>query len=67
MINVAYKAKLEEAGMVFAGTSPEDGICEVIEMPQKRFYICTQFNPELSSSPEKIHPLFSEFIRESLS
>lgn len=66
MINVAYKTKLEEKGMVFAGLSQENGICEVVEMCGKRFYIGTQFNPELSSSPEKIHPLFSAFVEECL-
>ncbi|MBE7039774.1 MAG: CTP synthase [Ruminococcaceae bacterium] len=67
MINDAYKEKLEEVGLYFTGTSAEDGICEIVEMPKNRFFIGVQFNPEFSSMPENVHPLFMEFIRESLS
>lgn len=64
IVNGAYREKLEEAGMYFVGSSAENEFCEIVEMPEKRFFIGVQFNPEFSSSPEKIHPLFAEFIRE---
>lgn len=65
IVSSAYEEKLEEAGMYFVGKSAENGNCEIIEIPQKRFYIGVQFNPEFSSLPTKTHPLFCEFISEA--
>ena len=59
----AYREKLSEAGMYFVGVSAENEICEIVEMPSLRFYTGVQFNPEFSSSLEKVHPLFDGFIK----
>ena len=65
IVSDAYREKLEEAGMYFVGKSADDEKCEIVEMLEKRFYVGVQFNPEFSSYPSKVHPLFEEFIREA--
>jgi len=62
--NNEYRKDLEEKGMVFSGTSPDDFFVEVIELPKKLhpFFIATQAHPEYKSTPLKPHPLFLEFI-----
>jgi len=65
IVNSAYKEKFEEAGMYFVGTAADSKECEAVEIPDKSFYIGVQFNPEFSSSPVKVHPLFAEFIKEA--
>ncbi|HEY4493104.1 MAG TPA: CTP synthase [Candidatus Paceibacterota bacterium] len=66
-INNAYVEKLEKAGLVFSGTSPDNKLMEIAELPRNvhPFYLGTQFHPEFKTSPLKPHPLFLEFIRAS--
>lgn len=67
--NNEYRSVLEEAGMVFSGTSPDDFFVEFIELPQEvhPFFVATQGHPEYKSTPLKPHPLFVEFIGASVS
>lgn len=64
-INPAYVKRLEEAGLVFSGTSPDGVLMEIAELPQKAhpFMLGTQFHPELQARPLSPHPLFTEFLR----
>ncbi len=62
--NNAYRQKMEEAGFVISGTSPDDFFVEMIELPKKThpFFIATQAHPEFKSRPLAPHPLFVEFL-----
>ncbi|MDD3531387.1 MAG: CTP synthase [Candidatus Pacebacteria bacterium] len=67
-INPSYVKKLEEAGLVFSGTSPDGVLMEIAELPKKThpFMLATQFHPELQARPLTPHPLFTEFLRAAL-
>ena len=64
-VNPKYIEKLEEAGMVFSGVSPDRTLMEIVELPRDMhpFFLGTQFHPEFLARPLKPHPLFTEFIR----
>ncbi len=64
--NNAYRKRLEAAGLVISGTSPDNRIVEIIELNNHPFFVGTQFHPEFKSRPFKPHPLFREFVRASL-
>jgi len=67
-VNNSYRGQLEEAGLVFSGTSPDDRLVEFVELPVDvhPYYIATQAHPELRSRPTKAHPLFSGLIEAAL-
>jgi CTP synthase len=60
--NNQYRAQFEQAGFVFAGTTPDDRLVEMIELPKHPFYMACQFHPEFQSKPHQPHPLFRGFI-----
>jgi CTP synthase len=62
-VNNAYRAELEQAGLVFSGTSPDGQLVEVLELPEHAFFLATQFHPEFLSRPTEGHPLFRGFLR----
>jgi len=61
-VNMAYRAKLEEKGLVFAGVSPDGLLPETVEFPNHPWFIGVQYHPELKSRPFEPHPLFASFI-----
>jgi CTP synthase len=61
-VNTAYKARLEAAGMAFAGMSPDGLLPETVEYPEHPWFIGVQYHPELKSRPFDPHPLFSSFV-----
>ena len=63
--NPAYRDRLEEAGLIFSGTSPNKKFVEMIELPKDihPFFVACQFHPEYKSKPLKAHPLFDSFVR----
>lgn len=67
-VNNAYRARLEEAGLVISGTSPDSTLVEFVELPESvhPFYVGTQAHPELKSRPTKPHPLFAGLIGAAL-
>jgi CTP synthase len=67
-INPAYVKKLEAAGLVFSGTSPDGVLMEIAELPQKvhPFMLGTQFHPELQARPLDPHPLFTAFLSAAI-
>ena len=65
-VNNAYRDRLEEAGMYFVGKSPDGRLCEILEVPDKRWFIGVQFHPEFKSRPNRPHPLFLQFVKNSL-
>ena len=66
-VNPKYIAKLEKAGLIFSGKSPEGKLMEIAELPKSEhpFFLGAQFHPEFKSSPLKSHPLFFEFVKAS--
>jgi CTP synthase len=63
-VNNAYRDQLEEAGLVFAGTSPDNNLVEFVELPRDvhPYYVATQAHPELRSRPTRPHPLFAGLV-----
>jgi CTP synthase len=66
--NNAYRQRLEEAGMVMGGISPDLGLVEMIELPPSKhpYFIACQFHPEFKSRPHAAHPLFARFAKAGL-
>ncbi|MFP5501396.1 MAG: CTP synthase [Candidatus Sericytochromatia bacterium] len=61
-VNNAYRERLEEAGLVISGTSPDGRLVEMVEVPTHPYFIACQFHPEFQSRPTRPHPLFSGLI-----
>ena len=61
--NNAYKDEYETKGMKCVGINPAANLVEIVEIPEKRWYIGTQFHPEYSSTVLHPHPLFMSFIK----
>jgi CTP synthase len=64
--NNRYREPLVEKGMRVSGTSPDNELVEIIEIPDHPWFLGCQFHPEFTSRPWEPHPLFREFIRASL-
>ena len=62
--NNQYREEYESAGMKCVGINPSAHLVEIVEIPEKRWYIGTQFHPEYSSTVLHPHPLFMSFMRE---
>ncbi len=65
-VNIDYKEKLEEAGLLFSGLSPDGVLPEIVEIPGHPWFIGVQYHPELKSRPFDPHPLFSGFVGAAL-
>jgi CTP synthase len=61
-VNNRYRQRLAEAGLAFAGVSPDDRLVEFIELPDHPYFVATQAHPELKSRPNRPHPLFDGLI-----
>lgn len=61
--NNDYREKLEQAGLIIAGTSPDNKLVEIIEIKDHPFFVGVQFHPEFKSRPLKPHPLFRDFVK----
>jgi CTP synthase len=64
-VNPNYIERLEEAGLVFSGSSPDGHLMEIAELPKIKhpFFLGTQFHPEFLARPLTPHPLFTAFIK----
>jgi CTP synthase len=64
-VNPEYVSQLEDAGLVFSGTSKDRRLMEIAELSKKDhpFMLGTQFHPEFKARPLEPHPLFTEFVR----
>jgi CTP synthase len=67
-VNNAYRARLEDAGLVISGTSPDSQLVEFIELPSEihPYFVATQAHPELKSRPTRPHPLFVGLVEAAL-
>jgi CTP synthase len=63
-LNNRYRRRLEEAGLVCSGTSPDDRLVEYVELDPAvhPFFVATQAHPEFKSRPDRPHPLFAAFV-----
>ncbi len=61
--NNIYKEEYEAKGMKCVGINPAADLVEIVEIPDKKWYIGTQFHPEYSSTVLHPHPLFMSFIK----
>jgi CTP synthase len=60
--NNTYRADLEKAGLLVAGTSPDGSLVEIVEVKDHPFMVGVQFHPEFISRPCTPHPLFRAFL-----
>jgi CTP synthase len=65
-VNNHLRKRLEHAGLVFSGTSPDDRLVEVVELPDHPFFVASQYHPEFKSRPLRPQPLFREFVGAAL-
>jgi CTP synthase len=65
-VNINYKERLEEVGIVFSGMSPDGQLPEIIEIGDHPWFVGVQFHPELRSKPFDPHPLFTSFIKAAV-
>lgn len=64
--NNLYKPAYEAGGMKCTGINPESDLVEIIEIPELRWFVGTQFHPEYSSTVLNPHPLFLAFIKAAI-
>jgi CTP synthase len=65
-VNPRYRERLEEAGLVCSGVSPDGRLVEFIELPTHPFWVGTQAHPEFKSRPDQPHPLFRGLVGAAL-
>jgi CTP synthase len=61
-VNLFLRRKLEDQGLVAGGTSPDERLVEMVELPDHPFFVASQFHPEFNSRPNRPEPLFREFV-----
>lgn len=66
-VNYLLRTRLEDQGLVCSGTSPDERLVEIIELPDHPFYVASQFHPEFNSRPNRPEPLFREFMAAAAS
>ena len=65
--NNSYRQRYEDAGMKCTGINPATGLVEVVELPDHRWYIGTQYHPEYSSTVLSPSPIFLDFMKAAIS
>lgn len=61
-VNNEYRQLFESNGMTISGLSPNEMLCEIVELTDKKWFVGCQFHPEFKSRPNKVHPLFRDFV-----
>ena len=65
-VNNEFRKILEKNGMVLSGTSPDNKLVEMIELPSHRWFLAGQFHPEFKSRVLRPHPMFRGFVKAAL-
>ncbi len=65
-VNNNYRQLFAEKGLVFSGLSPDHNLVEIIELPDLKYFVASQFHPEFKSRPENPHPLFKGLVEAAL-
>ena len=66
-VSISLRKRLESAGLVVSGTSPDERLVEMIELRDHPFFVASQYHPEFKSRPERPAPLFGAFVGAALS
>jgi len=61
-VNNMLRRRLEDEGLVMSGTSPDERLVEIVELPDHPFFVASQFHPEFNSRPTRPEPLFRDFV-----
>jgi CTP synthase len=61
-VNNQLRRRLEDEGLVASGTSPDERLVEIVELPEHPFFVASQFHPEFNSRPTRPEPLFRDFV-----
>lgn len=61
-VNNVYRQQFTAHGLSIAGTSPDESLVEIVEIPDHRWFVAVQYHPEFKSKPTQAHPLFAGFI-----
>ncbi|MCE3266655.1 MAG: synthase [Solirubrobacterales bacterium] len=61
-VNNQLRRRLEDEGLVCGGTSPDERLVEIVELPDHPFFVASQFHPEFNSRPTRPEPLFRDFV-----
>jgi CTP synthase len=61
-VNARFRSRIEDAGLICSGESPDGRLVEFIELPSHPFWVGTQAHPEFKSRPDRPHPLFSGLL-----
>ena len=61
-VNNQLRRRMEDEGLVASGTSPDERLVEIVELPDHPFYVASQFHPEFNSRPTAPEPLFRDFV-----
>jgi len=64
--NNVYRQQFLAHGMNFAGTSPDETLVEILEVPDHPWFVAVQFHPEFKSKPTQAHPLFAGFVKAAI-
>src|SRR5437763_846829 len=65
-VNNFLRKRLEAAGLVCSGTSPDERLVEIIEIADHPFFVASQYHPEFKSRPERPAPLFRDFVEATI-
>ncbi len=65
-VNNDYRLILEKHGMVFSGIYPEKDLVEIVELPDKKWFLAVQFHPEFKSRALSVHPIFGSFVKAAI-
>ncbi len=65
-VNPRFRRRLEDAGMLCSGESPDRTLVEVVELPDHPWFVAVQFHPEFKSRPDRPHPLYRDFVGAAL-
>jgi CTP synthase len=67
-VNNHLRRRLESAGLICSGTSPDERLVEAIELSDEQhpFFVASQYHPEFKSRPERPAPLFDAFVGAAL-
>ena len=60
--NTKFREQLEAEGFVFSGVSPDNRLMEVVELPDKKFFVAAQYHPEYHSRPNHAEELYTAFV-----
>lgn len=61
-MDISFEKQFADAGMIISGRSPDGRLPEIVELPNRPFFVAGQFHPEFQSSPFTGHPMFNAFI-----